>query len=202
MPGGGDLLAESPEDGQFFVMHRLLPLLLFTLCCGSLSVFGQTVTISEAVVIEFESLSSGIYQIQSSPDGKDWADDGFAIQGTGDTVRVVRGTSDEREFFRVVFGSESDLPPTVAVMDYIICIRGAVPDFFGGGQATSQPVLGEVRLFAGPQPPEGWASCRGQLLSIAQFNDLFNVIGTSYGGDGKTSFALPDLRGAVPIGGR
>ncbi len=63
----------------------------------------------------------------------------------------------------------------------------------------SQPYVGEIRLFAGNFAPDGWAFCDGQLLSIAQNTALFELIGTLYGGDGQTTFALPDLRGRVPV---
>lgn len=59
--------------------------------------------------------------------------------------------------------------------------------------------IGEIRLFAGNFPPLGWAFCDGSLLSIAQNTALFALIGTTYGGDGQTTFALPDLRGRVPL---
>jgi len=61
------------------------------------------------------------------------------------------------------------------------------------------PYIGEVRLFAGPSAPPSWMLCQGQLLSISEHSDLFNVIGTIYGGDGIDTFGLPDLRGRVPI---
>lgn len=61
-------------------------------------------------------------------------------------------------------------------------------------------MLAEVRLFAGNFAPRAWASCEGQLLSIASNTALFSLLGTIYGGDGRTSFALPDLRSRVPIG--
>lgn len=59
--------------------------------------------------------------------------------------------------------------------------------------------LGEIRLFAGNFPPRGWAFCDGALLAIAQNDALFALIGTTYGGDGQSTFALPDLRGRVPL---
>src|SRR6187455_2190277 len=59
--------------------------------------------------------------------------------------------------------------------------------------------LGEIRIFAGNFAPAGWAFCDGQLLSIAENDFLFTLIGTTYGGDGESTFALPDLRGRVPI---
>lgn len=64
----------------------------------------------------------------------------------------------------------------------------------------SQPFLGQIVLFAGNFAPRGWAFCQGQLLSIAQNQALFAILGTTYGGDGRTTFALPDLRGRVPMG--
>lgn len=62
------------------------------------------------------------------------------------------------------------------------------------------PFIGEVKLFAGNFAPRGWAFCEGQLLPISQNSALFSIIGTIYGGDGRTTFALPDLRGRVAIG--
>ncbi len=61
------------------------------------------------------------------------------------------------------------------------------------------PMLGEIRLFAGNFAPTGWAFCDGQILPISENSDLFSIIGTTYGGDGVTTFALPDLRGRVPV---
>ena len=64
---------------------------------------------------------------------------------------------------------------------------------------AQEPFIGEVRMFAGNFAPRGWALCDGQLLSIAQNSALFSILGTTYGGDGRTTFALPDLRGRVPV---
>lgn len=61
------------------------------------------------------------------------------------------------------------------------------------------PYLGEIRMFAGNFAPAGWAFCDGAHVSISENSDLFNLIGTTYGGDGQTYFALPDLRGRVPV---
>ena len=66
--------------------------------------------------------------------------------------------------------------------------------------ATVPPAfIGEVRVFCGNFSPAGWLACDGQLVSIATYPDLFNIIGTLYGGDGVTTFATPDLRGRVPL---
>ncbi|AUC85940.1 phage tail protein [Polaribacter sp. ALD11] len=70
------------------------------------------------------------------------------------------------------------------------------------GNAQDTPLIGEIKIFAGNFAPRGWAYCDGQLLSISQNQALFAILGTTYGGDGRTSFALPDLRGRVAIGPR
>ena len=62
------------------------------------------------------------------------------------------------------------------------------------------PFIGEIRLFAGNYAPEDWAICDGRLLSVNDFPPLYALIGTTYGGNGTTTFGLPDLRGRVPIG--
>ncbi|WP_114790106.1 tail fiber protein [Niabella yanshanensis] len=61
------------------------------------------------------------------------------------------------------------------------------------------PLLGMIAMFAFNRIPVGWALCNGQLLSIAEYEALFTLIGTTYGGDGQSTFAVPDLRGRVPI---
>jgi len=63
----------------------------------------------------------------------------------------------------------------------------------------AQPYVGEIRMFAGNFAPAGWMFCEGQLLPISENETLFQLIGTTYGGDGQTTFALPDLRGRLPI---
>lgn len=62
-----------------------------------------------------------------------------------------------------------------------------------------EPFIGQIMLFAGNFAPRGWALCNGQLLPIAQNTALFSILGTTYGGNGQTTFALPDLRGRAPI---
>jgi microcystin-dependent protein len=62
----------------------------------------------------------------------------------------------------------------------------------------SQPYVGEIRMFAGNFAPAGWMLCQGQVLAISEYETLFNLIGTTYGGNGTSTFALPDLRGRVP----
>jgi microcystin-dependent protein len=63
----------------------------------------------------------------------------------------------------------------------------------------SEPFIGEIIMFGGNFAPRGWALCNGQLLPIAQNTALFSILGTTYGGNGQTTFALPDLRGRLPM---
>jgi microcystin-dependent protein len=63
----------------------------------------------------------------------------------------------------------------------------------------AQPYVGEIRIFAGNFAPAGWMFCEGQLLPISENETLFQLIGTTYGGDGQSTFALPDLRGRIPL---
>jgi len=80
--------------------------------------------------------------------------------------------------------------------NYVIALQGTYPSQNGGGAST---MLGEVTRFGGYFAPSGWAYCDGQLLPIAQNSALFSLLGTMYGGDGQTTFALPDLRGRAPL---
>src|SRR6185295_15882305 len=63
----------------------------------------------------------------------------------------------------------------------------------------SNPFVAEIRMFGGNFAPTGWAQCNGQLLPLSQNTALFSLLGTTYGGDGKSTFALPNLEGSVPV---
>jgi microcystin-dependent protein len=80
-------------------------------------------------------------------------------------------------------------------INYIIALQGTFPS-----RSAMDPFIGEIIMFAGNFAPRGWALCEGQLLPIAQYQALFSILGTMYGGDGRTTFGLPDLRGRVPVG--
>jgi microcystin-dependent protein len=64
----------------------------------------------------------------------------------------------------------------------------------------AEPFLGQITVFPYSFPPYGWMDCAGQLLSVAQYSALFNLLGTTYGGNGTTTFGLPDLQGRIPLG--
>ena len=104
--------------------------------------------------------------------------------------------------------SHFNIQPSQAV-NYIIALEGTFPsrDITGDEGASGdigtlglEPFIGEVSMFGGNFAPRGWALCDGQLLSVSQYTALFSILGTTYGGDGRTTFALPDLRGRMPIG--
>lgn len=87
-----------------------------------------------------------------------------------------------------------NMMPFLPVM-FVISIDGAPLK----GRPTPERILGEVRLFAGEEVPEGWERCDGQVLRIADNQALFSLISETFGGDGRQTFALPDLRGRVPV---
>jgi len=99
--------------------------------------------------------------------------------------------------------SHDNMQPSMA-LNYIIAMQGTYPSRYKDGvepaeDKSYEPFLGEVNLFAGNFAPRGWAYCDGQILQISQHDALFSLLGTRYGGDGRTTFGLPDLRGRVPV---
>ena len=104
-------------------------------------------------------------------------------------------------------GQAIDIRQAFATTNYAIALQGTFPseslragDSDSNLSAGSDPVLGSIMQFAGNFAPAGWALCHGQILSINQNQSLYSILGTTFGGDGKTTFALPDLRGRVPVG--
>lgn len=107
--------------------------------------------------------------------------------GTGiRTVSLGRSTRTGSGF------AHANLQPFLCI-NYIIALDDAPANRAGG------PVVGEIRMFGGEIAPAGWTWCNGQALDIQQFGGLYSVIGTTYGGDGRQSFDLPDLRGRVAM---
>jgi len=99
----------------------------------------------------------------------------------------------------------TEMQPSLG-LNYIVALQGVYPshNLAGEGDAVgalvgAEPFIGEISLFGGNFAPRGWAFCDGQLLSVASNTALFSILGTTYGGDGRTTFALPDLRGRIPV---
>lgn len=110
----------------------------------------------------------------------------FTSRAGSNTVSTVAGE-----------GQPLDIRQPALELNYIICTVGP---YAGPDGSPEPPFLGEVRLFAGSFAPSGWAFCHGQLLNINDYETLFFVIGTDYGGDGETTFRLPDFRGRTILG--
>ncbi|HEY2147198.1 MAG TPA: tail fiber protein, partial [Pirellulales bacterium] len=91
-----------------------------------------------------------------------------------------------------------NMGPSTA-LNYIIAVNGIFPPRDSGSTVSSDPFIGEVSLFAGNFAPSWWMLCNGQLLSISQNTALFSILGTTYGGNGTTNSALPNLQGRVPV---
>ncbi len=83
---------------------------------------------------------------------------------------------------------------TITILGLLLCLCLA-----NRSMAQQEGFIGEIKMFGGNFAPRGWAFCNGQLLPINQNQALFSILGTTYGGDGRTTFALPDLRGRVPV---
>ena len=99
-----------------------------------------------------------------------------------------------------VGGSQAHLnmQPFLA-LNFCIALQGIFPSPELRRLTMAQPYVGEIRMFAGNFAPAGWMFCEGQLLPISENETLFQLIGTTYGGDGQSTFALPDLRGRIPV---
>ena len=88
-------------------------------------------------------------------------------------------------------------------LNYIIASQGIFPSRNDDGTIRldgGDPMLGEISLFAGTFAPSGWEFCDGDLLDISQYQSLFSLLGTTYGGDGRTTFGLPDYQGRAGVG--
>ncbi|HEX2630126.1 MAG TPA: tail fiber protein [Chitinophagaceae bacterium] len=133
--------------------------------------------------------------------GTDNPSEKLEVNGNVKTNGVILNNGGSQNDFLVKSNATGELGYKKAfgaqAINYIICINGNWPS---PNAATVSPFLGEIKLFAGSFAPQGWALCQGQLLSISQNASLFSLLGTNYGGNGQSNFALPDLRGATPVG--
>jgi microcystin-dependent protein len=110
-------------------------------------------------------------------------------------VKPAEGSKPKRSWFqlkRLVFSGKGD----EVAKDEPTTTQSETPD---NTETAMDGFIGEIKMFGGNFAPRGWALCDGQLLPIASHNALFSILGTTYGGDGRTTLALPDLRGRVPL---
>jgi microcystin-dependent protein len=154
---------------------------------GSPFSIPQNVALYETIGTQFGGKSSLFFEL---PNLK-----GRAIVGAGAGPGLAPVTVGE-----VIDNSASRIISGLG-MNYLINVAGAPPPTGGnGGFPANAALLGEVIAFAGSAAPAGWALCDGSLLPVGQNQPLFELIGTTYGGDGRESFALPDLRGRMLTG--
>lgn len=127
-----------------------------------------------------------------APAAADWATTTRPHYGTSPQVAMAPGTVGP------VGGSapHPNMPPYLG-LQYAIATAGIFPS--RDGSSSDDNFLGEIRFFAGNFAPGGWAACNGQLMAISQNTALFALLGTYYGGDGRVTYALPDLQGATPV---
>lgn len=128
----------------------------------------------------------------------------FVVPGTN-----INGTECENRYIdthlAVLHESDSSCTPCklspVLPVNFIICTNGVFPTTGDGptGLAAETPYVGQITMSASTIEPQGWVFCDGQLLQVASFPSLFSVLGSVYGGDGVTTFAVPDLRNRWPI---
>ena len=130
----------------------------------------------------------------AEPAGARWAATAEPQYGSAAQVVMAPGT------VQAAGGSQphENRPPYLA-LTYGIAVQGIFPSRGDDGGPASTALVGEVRLFAGNFVPSGWAACTGQLLPLTQNTTLFALLGTTFGGDGRTTFALPDLRDRTPV---
>lgn len=117
------------------------------------------------------------------------------LQYTGVTPIIVNNDTNTITFDRNAALSGYNSQPSL-VLNYVIALQGVYPS----RNSIYDPTMGEISLVGYNFAPRSWAYCQGQLLSIAQNSALFSLLGTTFGGDGRTTFGLPDLRGRVPVG--
>lgn len=133
---------------------------------------------------------------EPSPVGNNiWAAESVVNQYTTVTPVVQTGSPS----MSLTGGSQphTNVQPYLCI-NFIISLFGIFPSQ-SGGSGSAEPFLSELRLFSFGFAPGGWAMCNGQFLPINQNQGLFSLLGTTYGGNGQTTFALPDLRGRVPM---
>lgn len=150
---------------------------------GSMLAISQNVALFEVIGATFGGNGESVFML---PD----------LQGTA-AVGVGQGPG----LAAVTLGQKtSGLVPGLG-LNYLIALTGPVPPASGNGAfPETGPFLGQVIAYAGAQAPAGWALCDGSLFEVETNQALFELIGTTYGGDGKTNFALPDLRGRMIAG--
>jgi microcystin-dependent protein len=144
---------------------------MFVFCILSILSIGAYAQTTKVVIVPLDASDSKIY--------------------TGVTPIVVDNTANTITFLAP---SDANMQPSLA-LNYSIALQGVFPS-----RNASDPFIGEIALFGFNFAPRGWALAEGQILPIATYSALYSLLGTYYGGDGRSTFGLPDLRGRAAIG--
>ena len=184
---GGAGPAEYPMVGAIGLFAGMDPPAGWLAADGSMLAISQNVPLFEAIGATFGGNGETVFQLPnltgSAPVGA----------GQGPSVSIALGQQVD---------AGPDTPVACLGLDYLINVGGGAPPVGGnGGFPPSAAVLGEVVAYAGAAIPDGWLPADGRELSVEANEALFGVIGATFGGDGKTSFALPDLRTRLVEGG-
>ena len=165
----------------------------------------------------FEKMDANVFTIKDR-----WQPNQYLFVENGKVKLGVTDKNDSNTLWKVVQASEVEVikeepnpnpivdNKIVAILDKEAMENGhpniepdlpvqTTPQSLSVSGSISEPFLGQIKMFAGNFAPRGWAYCEGQVLAIAEHTALFSLLGTTYGGDGRTTFALPDLRGRAPI---
>jgi microcystin-dependent protein len=157
---------------------------------------------AETVALGPDQMPDHYHSIVASSDGQSSQSPSGAVAAAGNAVRIYAveapGSDMAGASMAPIGGGQphENMQPFLAV-NFIISTYGAAPT---APVDPGNPFIGEIRMMAGGAVPAGWAACAGQMMPLAQYTMLFVLLGTLYGGNGKTTFALPDMTDVVPVG--
>lgn len=155
----------------------------WAICDGSLLPIPQSITLFEAIGFAFGGNQVSTFNLPNFASGA-------APVGTGQAVGRVP----------VALGQQIAGPVPGVGVNYLISLEGPYPSGGTGAFPATGQYLGQVIAYGGASVPSGWALCDGSLQQISAYSALFELIGTTYGGDGQSTFGLPDLRGLMVTG--
>jgi microcystin-dependent protein len=160
---------------------------------------------STAVTVNIQQLPTHVHQVQGSALNANTTDPtGHVLAAAGNAFRTPDHLTTLSPLGMTSVGgsqAHNNMQPYLA-LNYIIATGGGLfpEENSGGGGDNFTPFLGEIRMFGGDFAPQGWALCQGQTLAISENDPLYQLIGTTYGGDGQETFNLPNLASRIPLG--
>ena len=167
---------------------------------GSVGLFGGNYAAPGWVACDGSLLSAAEFPDLAAVIGTTFGGDGTDFAVPNLSGRAAYGVGKGLGVPPVTLGQVVDGAVPGLGLNYIICTKGLHPSSDGVGEFPTEPFLAQVTAYAGAEPPGDWTLCDGALLNTEDYPALFSLIGTTYGGDGAETFALPDLRGKVTVG--